>query len=132
MTSRAIVLFDGFCHLCDTSVRTIAANDPTGRFAFAALDSDAARTALAPFGREGERFESIVLIDEAGISIASDAALRIACYLASPWPLLAIFFAIPRGIRDRIYAWIASNRYRWFGRRDTCALPTAALRARFL
>lgn len=130
--ARAIVLFDGVCNLCDGAVRTIVANDPDGRFIFATLGSPGARAALAPFGRADEQFESIVLVEHDGISLRSDAALRIACYLRPPWPLLGVFFALPRETRDRAYAWIASNRYRWFGRRDACALPTAAMRDRFL
>lgn len=132
MTEHATVLFDGVCNLCNASVRTIAANDPDGYFRFASLDSDAARVSLAPFGRTPESFESIVVIDAAGLFERSDAALRVACYLRFPWPLAAVLYAVPKKIRDDIYAWIAANRYRVFGKTDRCPIPPPQIAERFL
>lgn len=132
MQRPATILFDGICNLCNAGVRTIVANDPGGRFQFAALESEAACVALAPFDRRPMSFESIVLIESDTLFERSDAALRIACGLRWPWPLLGALFAVPRDLRDRIYAWIGKNRYRLFGRSDRCALPTAEMRGRFL
>jgi len=126
------VLFDGVCNLCNASVRIAIANDPGGRLRFASLESPAARAALAPFVREPGSFASIVLIDAAGLSEGSEAALRLACYLRWPWPLLGACFAVPRGVRDRVYAWIARNRYRAFGTSHRCPIPAPAIRDRFL
>ncbi|GAC1348852.1 MAG: thiol-disulfide oxidoreductase DCC family protein [Vulcanimicrobiaceae bacterium] len=130
--SRATILFDGICNLCNASVRAIVANDPAAHFRFAALQSGAARDILAAYGRTPESFASIVLVDGAGLSERSDAALRVACYLRFPWPLLGALFAVPRRARDRAYTLIARNRYRIFGTAATCAVPSPQLADRFL
>ncbi len=115
MARESIVLFDGICNLCNASVRTIAANDPRGHFRFASLESDTASELALRFGRTPGAVNSIVLVDASGWHERSDAALRIACELRFPWPLLGVFFALPVGLRDRAYDWVARNRYRWFG-----------------
>lgn len=128
----AIVLFDGVCNLCNRSVRTVIANDPSDRFRFAALGSAAAHAALAAFGREEGSFESIVLVDGARLFERSDAALRIALAMRWPWPLLGALLAIPRDLRDRAYMFVATHRYRYFGTSATCPVPSPAIRGRFL
>ena len=115
MAQDAVILFDGICNLCNASVRAIAANDPHGRFRFVSLQSDAANELALRFGRSPVARASIVLVDASGWHERSDAALRIACELAFPWPLLGVFFALPVTLRDGIYDWVARNRYRWFG-----------------
>jgi predicted DCC family thiol-disulfide oxidoreductase YuxK len=114
--ARALtVLFDGICNLCNASVRTIAAHDPHGKFHFAALQSDEARDLAKRYRREPGAVSSIVLVDAIGWHERSDAALRIACEMSFPWPLLGVFFALPVPLRDALYDWVARNRYRWFG-----------------
>jgi predicted DCC family thiol-disulfide oxidoreductase YuxK len=132
MANEAIVLFDGICNLCNGSVRFIAANDPAERFRFASLQSPQAAAALAPFGRDAASFESVVLIDGGRLYERSDAALRIAAELRPPFGIARAFLALPPAVRDAAYAWIANNRYRVFGRRESCALPTPELASRFL
>lgn len=132
MENTAVVLFDGTCNFCDASVRFMIANDPARYFRFAASQSDAGIAALRAIGRDPATIQSIVLIDREGFHERSDAALRIAANLRFPWRALGVFRAVPVGLRDRVYDIIARNRYRWFGRRDTCALPTPEVRARFL
>jgi predicted DCC family thiol-disulfide oxidoreductase YuxK len=124
----AVVLFDGVCNLCNGAVRFILARDPAARFRFASLQSDAARRLLG----DGGPAETIVLLDAGKTYVISTAALRIARGLRFPWPLLYAFVAVPRPVRDLIYDWVARHRYRWFGKRDTCMLPTPELRERFL
>jgi predicted DCC family thiol-disulfide oxidoreductase YuxK len=124
----AVVLFDGVCNLCNGAVRFILARDPAARFRFASLQSDAARRLLG----DGGPAETIVLLDAGKTYVKSTAALRIARGLRFPWPLLYAFVAVPRPVRDLIYDWVARHRYRWFGKRDTCMLPTPELRERFL
>lgn len=131
MTARSVVLFDGLCNLCNGLVRFIAANDPAGRFHFLSLQSPLAAELLASNGGPGNG-ESIILLDYGRRFDRSDAALHVALGLRPPWPLLFALILIPRRLRDAIYGWIARNRYRWFGRRVSCALPSPALRARFL
>jgi predicted DCC family thiol-disulfide oxidoreductase YuxK len=126
------VLFDGVCNLCNATVRFIIANDPTGHVCFASLQSAAGTRALAAFGRDPADSASIVLIDGGAVYDRSTAALRIARGLRAPWRWVALLEAVPVAVRDPVYDWIARNRYRWFGRRDVCAPPTAGERSRFL
>ena len=130
--ASSVVLFDGVCNLCNAAVTFIIDRDPSARFRFATLDSEAARallqTARAPAGLP----DSIALVDEEGVFTRSDAALRIARRLTFPWPLTYVFILAPRVLRDALYDLIARHRYRWFGRQETCMVPTPELRGRFL
>ncbi len=99
---------------------------------FGALQSEAVQQLLEECGARGDLPDSIVLIDAAGIHTRSDAALRIASYLGLPWSLLSVGRLLPRPVRDTIYDWVARNRYRWFGKRDACMLPSAGVADRFL
>jgi predicted DCC family thiol-disulfide oxidoreductase YuxK len=131
-TSRAVVLFDGVCNLCNASVNFIIKRDPRNRFAFAALQSEAGRALLARHDISGRRPDSVVLLEEGRCFTRSSAALRIARQLSGPWPLLYPLAVVPAPIRDRIYDWVARNRYRWFGKREQCRLPTPELASRFV
>lgn len=129
---HAVVLFDGVCNLCAGVVRFVARRDPHARFRFASLQSDAARALLASAGAPSPLPDSIVLLEDGRVFVESDAALRIARGLRFPWPLLASLLALPRFVRDPAYRVVARRRYRWFGRKDSCMVPTPELRARFL
>jgi predicted DCC family thiol-disulfide oxidoreductase YuxK len=122
------VLFDGVCNLCNGIVRFIVAHDPHARFRFASLQSDAARRLLGDCGP----VESIVLLESGKAYTKSTAALRIARGLRFPWPLLRVFMAFPRPIRDAMYDWVARHRYRWFGKRESCMVPSPEIRKRFV
>ena len=129
----AVVLFDGVCNLCDASVQFIIRQDRRGRFRFAALQSSVGAELAGRCRRPaGDSPESVVLIDGDRCYDRSTAALHILRELRWPWPALYVFILVPAGVRDRVYSLIARNRYRWFGRRDACMLPTPALRSRFL
>jgi len=128
----AIVLFDGVCNFCNTAVRFVAANDPHGRFSFASLQSARAQALLGERDPIPGEPDSIVLLDYGRRYELSDAVLHIALRLRAPWPLAFVGILIPRYVRDAAYRWIARNRYRWFGRMDTCPLPPPGLRERFL
>ena len=127
----AVVLFDGVCNLCNGAVRFISANDPQRHFTFASLQSAHARELLGSRADDAREPDSIVLLANGRRYQRSDAALHIALGLRSPWPLAFAAILIPRSLRDGAYRWIARNRYRWFGRTDTCALPPPGLRERF-
>ena len=134
---RDIVLFDGVCNLCNGMVRFIAANDPAARFAFLPLQSPRARALLAAASPPVEPLayadpESVVLLAHGRSYVRSDAALHVALGLRAPWPLLFALVLVPRAARDAVYRAIARNRYRWFGRRESCPLPPPGLRERFL
>jgi predicted DCC family thiol-disulfide oxidoreductase YuxK len=130
------VLFDGVCNFCNGAVRFIAANDPDGRFAFLPLQSARARALLGPAACEiagdPEQPETFVLLDYGRVFTRSDAALHVALGLRAPWPLVFAAILIPKPARDAVYGWIASNRYRWFGRQDVCPIPPPGLSERFL
>ena len=113
-------------------MRFIAANDPERRFAFLSLQSPRARELLGDRASDAREPDSIVLLAGGRRYERSDAALHIALALRAPWPLAFGAILIPRRARDAVYRWIARNRYRWFGRTDTCALPPPGLRERFL
>jgi predicted DCC family thiol-disulfide oxidoreductase YuxK len=128
----AVVLFDGVCNLCNNSVQFIIARDPTAYFHFAALESEAARRLLGENAVSGSLPDSVVVIEHGRVHTQSAAALRIARRLRFPWPLIFAFIVVPRPLRDMVYDLIARNRYLWFGRRDTCMVPTPELQARFI
>lgn len=130
--TNPIVLFDGVCNLCSTSVQFILQRDPTGRFRFASLQSDLAQRLLTERGLDPKALDSVVVVDGDRFYRESDAALRIARDLKGAWKALAVFRVIPRPVRDWAYRLIARNRYRWFGKSETCWLPTPELRGRFL
>ena len=129
---RPVILFDGVCNLCTAAVRFVIERDPAARLSFASLQSDAARRLLEEAGRLESLPDSIVLLDEQGVHTRSDAALRIAAGLRSPWSLAAGLTVVPKALRDRAYDFVARNRYRWFGTRAACLVPTPELQARFL
>lgn len=133
MTGDApILLFDGVCHLCDGAVRFILRRDPRGVFRFAALQSEAGRRLAAEHGVPAEALDTVILIEGGRAYERSEAALRVVRHLRFPWPAMGVFRVIPRGWRDRLYDAVARRRYRWFGRRETCAVPDPAVRDRFL
>jgi predicted DCC family thiol-disulfide oxidoreductase YuxK len=128
----AVVLFDGSCNFCNSSVDFIIDRDPAGYFRFAPLQSKAARPLLAHCHLPPEFLDNIVLVEDGACHARSTAALRILRRLNGLWPLLYAIIVLPRPLRDTIYDWFARNRYRWFGKREACRIPTAELRDRFL
>ena len=132
---RPLILFDGVCNLCNSTVQWVIERDQEWRFHFATLQSDAARHELRETIGTDEIDtlpDSIVLLDSDGLHTRSAAALRIARALGFPFALLGLGVVLPRPVRDAIYDLIARHRYRWFGQRDTCMSPTPDLAARFL
>lgn len=131
-THRNIVLFDGVCNLCNASVQFIIRHDKGLVFSFASLQSETANDLLKDFSYTATNLESIVLIENNRLYTRSTAALHIAKNLKGAARLLYTFIIIPRPLRDWVYNWIARNRYRWFGRKESCMVPTKELQARFL
>lgn len=127
-----LILFDGVCNLCNGAVQFVLRRDRALRFRFASLQSAAGKAELARAGVAGNVPDSIVLIAGGRVRVKSAAALAIARGLRLPWPLLSLFWLVPYPLRDLVYDWVAKNRYRWFGKRDECWVPTKDLRARFL
>ncbi|MEO0043405.1 MAG: hypothetical protein RL329_2853 [Bacteroidota bacterium] len=129
---EAIILFDGVCNLCDTFVQFVLKKDKKARFRFAALQSQRGALLLKQFGLSATEYNSVVLVESGQVYQKSAAALRILKGLGGMWTLLYAFIWIPRPIRDVLYDWIARNRYRFFGKKAECMLPTPEIRARFL
>lgn len=128
MRTHPIVLFDGVCNLCNGAVQFIIERDKHQQFRFASLQSG--------FGQQYQQqvgeVDSILLVDHGKIYQKSSAALRIARKLDGLWPMLFILIIIPPFIRDFVYDIIARNRYRLFGKKESCWLPTPDLKALFL
>lgn len=132
-TQQPILLFDGACNLCNALTQFVIRHDPApGRFKFAALQSEAGRQLLREHGLPGDDLNTFVMIEGGQAYVRSTAALRVLKRLGVPWSLLYAFMLIPRPLRDPIYRWIACNRYRWFGKREQCMMPSDDVRARFL
>lgn len=134
-TEPMTVLFDGECNMCSATVQFLVRHDPRGeRFRFAAQQSDAGQKLLAAHGFRADSgtAETMVVITGDRVFTHSDAALTIARALPLPWSLAGIGAILPKPLRDAAYRLIARSRYKLFGRRSECLIPTPELRARFL
>lgn len=130
---KAIILFDGVCNLCNTWVQRVIRNDAHDYFRFAALQSDIGKSLLNQYQIElSPEPESVVLIESGKFYKYSTAALRIAAKLSFPYKLLYPLLMVPAFLRDAVYRFIARNRYRWWGRQESCMLPSKHLMAKFL
>lgn len=127
-----LLLFDGICHLCDASVRFIVKRDPQGKIEFAPIQSALGSQLYAQHGLDPAAPNAMLFLTPRGAFKASDAALEIARTLGGVWKLALIFKLLPRALRDAAYYFIARNRYRWFGKDESCMIPTAELKARML
>ncbi|MCF6347729.1 MAG: thiol-disulfide oxidoreductase DCC family protein [Flavobacteriaceae bacterium] len=132
LENRSIILFDGVCNLCNNSVQFIIKRDKKQRFLYASLQSDAAQSILLQFQLKNSDFDSIILIENEKIYQKTTAILKIIKQLNGIWKLGYVFIIIPKFIRDFIYNIIAKNRYKWFGKREVCMIPTKELKMRFL
>lgn len=128
----AIILFDGVCNLCNNFVQLVIKHDQRGRFKFASLQSNTAQELLKSMPAAKRNLDTVVLVENGQYYQQSTAALRILRYLDGGWPLLYGLIILPPFIRDWGYALVAKNRYRWFGQRESCMLPTPELKSRFL
>ncbi|HXC06030.1 MAG TPA: DCC1-like thiol-disulfide oxidoreductase family protein [Bacteroidia bacterium] len=129
---KVILLFDGYCNLCNSSINFILDRDRKDRFRFAALQSPAGVVLLKQYNIIPGITDSIVAIENGKAYLRSSAALRIAANLGFAWNLFLIFYILPPFLRNAAYDFIARNRYRWYGKRETCRLPNAAEKPRFL
>ena len=130
--NKQLILFDGVCNLCNSSVNFIIDRDPNAKFKFAALQSEIAGEILQDTKVRPEALESIVFYSEGRVFNKSRAALEVAKRMRGLWPLMYVFIVIPGFLRDIIYDFIARNRYKWFGKKDACRIPTPELKSRFL
>ncbi|MEN2768839.1 thiol-disulfide oxidoreductase DCC family protein [Ornithinibacillus xuwenensis] len=126
-----IILFDGECNFCNSSVQFIIKRDPKGIYKFTSLQSDIGQSLLKENGIPKE-LDSFVYIENNNVYVKSTAALKVCRNLKGLWKLSYLFIIVPRPIRNFVYEIIARNRYKWFGKRDSCMIPSPALRDRFL
>lgn len=119
---KGLILFDGYCNLCNGAVQFIIKRDSKEHFRFSSLSWAPAQNLLAKHPKYAET-DSILLYENEELYQKSTAALKIAGKLKGLWPVLKIFFVIPRFLRDPVYDFIARNRYKWFGKKDTCMMP---------
>jgi predicted DCC family thiol-disulfide oxidoreductase YuxK len=132
MASKYIVLFDGVCNLCNRSVQFILKRDKKKQFQFGSLQGKTGQEYLRKYHLPADQFHSFMLIEGNVLYTRSTAVLRMLKYLGRGWQLLYVFIYIPQPIRDGVYSLIASNRYKLFGKKDQCSIPTAEERERFL
>ena len=128
-----IILFDGVCNLCNKAVQFIIKRDKTDRYRFAALQSDVGRQLTSERNIDTQKIDSIILIEPGkAYYIKAPAALRIGKGFGGLYKLLAVFEWVPPVISNWVYDLVAKNRYRWFGRKDACMIPTPELKGKFL
>jgi predicted DCC family thiol-disulfide oxidoreductase YuxK len=132
MTENAVIFFDGVCNLCNGAVQFVIKRDKNDHFKFAALQSDFAKSTLSNFSLKVKQGDSFILLENGKIYEQSTAALKVAKKLEGLWPMLYAFIIVPPLIRNAVYKWIASNRYKWFGKQESCWVPTPALKSKFL
>ena len=131
--NKQLILFDGVCNLCDASVQYIIKHDHQDVFRYSALQSELGQKIREQFDINIEKTDSILLYSEdKGIYYKSTAALKIASKLGFPRNLLSAFLIIPPFIRNWVYDFIAKNRYKWYGKKDDCMIPTPELKSKFL
>ena len=132
-SDKKIILFDGVCNLCNNAVQFVIKRDKEAVFRFAALQSEIGKRLIAERNIDTNKVDSIILI-EPGIAyyIKSTAALKISTSFGGLWSLSSILMWLPEEFRNIVYDFIAKNRYKWYGKKDQCMIPTAELKARFL
>ncbi len=130
--NQPVILFDGVCNLCNGAVQYVLKHDAEKQFQFASLQSSFGQQVLAKYNLSNTNFSSFILLKNNTIYLKSTAALLVAKQLQGAISWLYLCRVLPTFIRDGMYNFIASNRYKWFGKQDACWLPTPALKARFL
>lgn len=131
--NQKLILFDGVCSLCDASVQYVIKHDKNDYFRYTALQSDVGQQILKEYNIDRSKMDSILLYTpDKGIAYKSTAALQIASKLGFPRNVLSIFLIVPAFIRNWVYDYIAKNRYKWYGKKEECMIPTPELKSKFL
>lgn len=127
-----VVLFDGVCNFCNGAVNFIIRHDKKDVFRFTALQSEAGQSLLQNHQLPTGHFDSFILLEKGKIYKASGAALKVCSHLPWYWKWTQLFWIIPAFIRDAVYQFIARNRYKWFGKKESCMIPGPEVRKKFL
>jgi predicted DCC family thiol-disulfide oxidoreductase YuxK len=127
-----IILFDGVCNLCNSSVQFILKQERIPVFHFASIQSETGKELLTGCGLPPDFSDAVIYIQHGKIYLGSTAALKVGQRLKFPWSIISSFgMLVPKRIRDWVYNQIGMHRYQWFGKREVCMVPTKQLRARF-
>ena len=127
-----LILFDGVCNLCSVLVQFVIHHDRVGKFRFAAIQSEIGREIFCSHGLDPVDLQTFVFITDGRVYMRSDAAIEVVSRFGGAWRIFRVFHLAPRVLRDSIYSTIAQNRYRWFGRKEVCMIPTPEIKERFL
>lgn len=131
--NKKLILFDGVCNLCDASVQYVIKHDKNDLFRYTTLQGEVGQAVIKKFNVDTSKMDSILLYSpEKGISYKSTAALKIASKLGFPRHLMVVFLIVPAFIRNWVYDFIAKNRYKWYGKKEECMIPTKELKSKFL
>jgi len=129
---HSVILFDGVCNLCNQTVLFVIRRDRADRFRFSPLQGAYAKAHLPADAASNPLPSSVVLLEDGKLYTESTAVLRVARRLGGMWPLLYLFILVPPFIRNAFYRWIAARRYRIWGKKESCMVPTPALQSKFI
>lgn len=131
---KQLILFDGVCNLCNSSVLYVIKRDKENKFLFAPLQSNVGKSITDQFKIDTNKIDSILLYNPVNEKVysKSTAALHVAKQLNLPTSLMTVFFIVPPFIRNWVYDYVAKNRYKWYGKKEACMIPTPELKAKFL
>jgi len=130
---KKIILFDGVCNLCDSTVQFLIKRDTKDVFRFVALQSDLGQEIVRHIGVDTSKTDSIILYEPGqAYYYKAEAALRIAKELGGAYTLMGLLTYVPKGLSNTVYDYIARNRYKWYGKKDDCMIPTPEMKAKFL
>jgi predicted DCC family thiol-disulfide oxidoreductase YuxK len=127
-----VILFDGVCNLCSSSVQFVLKRDKRNKFLFGSLQGNYGQQMLRKYNLPQNEFNSFMLLEGEQLYTKSSGALRMLKHLGGAWRLLYAFIIVPKFIRDAVYYFIAHNRYKWFGKKEACWLPKPEWKQRFL
>jgi predicted DCC family thiol-disulfide oxidoreductase YuxK len=132
MNTQPVILFDGVCNFCNSAVNFVIKRNAKANIMFTPMQSAAGQKLLKQYNLPEDEMKSFIFIENNTVYKQSTGALKVCRYLRGLWPLCYCFIIVPRFIRDGIYNWIAKNRYKWFGKKEFCMIPTPEIKARFL
>jgi len=130
--NKAIILFDGVCNFCNSSINFIIRHDKKNHFLFAPLQSAEGKELMESYNIDSSQLDTMILIEDNKVFYKSTAALLITKHLNRLYPMLYSGIIVPRFMRDKLYDYFAKKRYKWFGRRETCMIPDEEVRGKFI
>ena len=129
---KHLILFDGICNLCNASIQYVIKHDKKDVFRFTPIQSEVGRKVIKDFQINTKKTDSIILYSKKRISYKSSAVLKIAMVLGLPISIFGVFWIVPPFIRNWVYDYIAKNRYKWYGKRESCMVPTQETESKFI